>query len=360
MWRRRSVAPAVSVSVTAVQRGTVRDYVTSSAAGRVSARMESTLRADIVGTVKVLHKHRGDKVKAGEAIVTYDAEELGERLRLAQSAVAIAQAQSKQAQENGAVIETNLARAQRLKATGAIADVEVENLTGQSLVAARALEGTQAGISQAYANVELARTALAKAVVRAPFAGTVISTAVEVGETTAPGAVICQLADTSALHVDAELDEADIGRVAVGMPVDVTLDAFPGERIRGKLTEVAPSVSRDPRGGRSVNVDVALPQDPRLRVGMSADVDVIVSTRENVLFVSPNAVVGRGTDRSVYQVTDGIAHLRKVDVGVSTWEAVEIKGGLAEKDQVVSSLSSSKMQDNVPVTINAEKPAVTK
>jgi HlyD family secretion protein len=197
-------------------------------------------------------------------------------------------------------------------------------------------------------------------VVRAPFAGTVISTAVEVGETTAPGGVICQLADTSALHVDAELDEADVGRVSVGMPVDVTLDAFPGERIRGKLTEVAPSVARDARGGRSVNVDVALPADPRLRVGMSADVDVIVSTRENTLFVSPNAVVGRGTDRSVYLVTDGVAHLRKVDVGVSTWEAVEIKGGLSEKDQVVSSLSSSKMQDNVRATINAAPTPIVK
>jgi len=348
---RAGTGDVTTVQVAAVQRGTVRDYVTSTSAGRVSAKTEATLRAEIIGKVRTVHKKRGDKVLAGEAIVTYDADELGDRLRLAQVAVGLAQAQVKQAESNAALTETNLSRARRLQQSGSIANAEVENLEGQSAVLGRAIDAAHAGVAQASANVELARTALSKAVVRAPFAGTLLTVTVEVGETTSPGAPIAQLADTGELHVDAEIDESDVGRLVLGMPADVTLDAFPGERIRGKLTDIAPSVSRDLRGGRSVQVEVGLPQDPRLRVGMSADVDVIVRTQDATLFVPPNAVVGRGTDRSVYLVQGGVAHKRSIDVGISTWEAVEVKSGLAEGDEVVASLVTSKLTDGARVEV---------
>jgi HlyD family secretion protein len=206
-------------------------------------------------------------------------------------------------------------------------------------------------VSQALANVELARAALAKAVVVAPFSGVVLTVDVEAGETTAPGAPLLQLADVSELHVDGEIDEADLGRVKVGMPVDVSLDAFPGERVRGALEEIAPSVTRDLRGGRSIAITVRLPHDERLRVGMSADLDVIVEVREGTLFVPPNAILGRGAERSAYVVQGGVAHKRAVDVGVSTWEAVEIRSGLSEGDEVVASLSTVELADGARVQL---------
>jgi RND family efflux transporter MFP subunit len=208
-------------------------------------------------------------------------------------------------------------------------------------------------VTQALANVELAQTAVGKTVVRAPFAATVIDTKIEVGEATAPGAPIVMLADVSTLHVDAEIDEADLARIRVGMPADVSLDALPGERIRGKVSSIAPSVARDLRGGRSVAIDVELLPDPRLLVGMSADVDVIVAVQEKSLWVPPNAVLGRGADRSVYAVQGGVAHKRAIDVGISTWEAVEIKGGLTEGDEVVSTLAAAKLSDGARVQATA-------
>jgi hypothetical protein len=84
---------------------------------------------------------------------------------------------------------------------------------------------------------------------------------------------------------------------------------------------------------------------------MSADVDVIVASLDHVLFVPPNAVVGRGTDRSAYLVKDGVVQKRSLDVGVATWEAVEIRGGLAEGDAVVSSLSTAKLVDGTRVEV---------
>lgn len=339
----------VPVQTVKVSRGKVRDFVTSIAAGRVSAKQEATVRAEIAGTVRVVHKHRGDLVEVGDALLTYDAVDLKERLRLAQASIGITQAQVKQAQESAAVVQTNLTRARRLKESGSIPAAEVETLEGQSLVAQRAIDSARAAVNQASANAQLAVTALGKTVVRAPFSGRVLDVKTEVGETTAPGAPLVLLADTSVLHVDAEIDEADLARVRVGMPADVSLDALPGERVKGKVSSIAPSVAKDLRGGRSVAIDVELMPEPRLLVGMSADVDVIVEVREDSLFIPPNAVLGRGADRSVYLVQGGIAKKRAIDVGISTWEAVEVRTGLAQGDELVSTLSASKLTDGARV-----------
>lgn len=347
--RARAAAP-VAVQTTRVERGAVRDFVTSVAAGRVAGRQEATVRAEIAGTVSVIHRHRGDAVHAGDPLFEYTAQDLTERLRLAQTAVAMANAQVKQAEQNAAVTETNLTRSRRLLDVKAIPSAEVENLEGQSLVMQRTVDAARAAVRQAQANVEIARTAVGKTVVRAPFDATVLDVKIEVGEATSPGMPVVLVADTSALHVDAEIDEADLARVQVGMPADVSFDALPGERIRGKLSSIAPSVARDLRGGKSIAIDVELPPDARLRVGMSADVDIIVAVHESCLFVPPNAVLGRGADRSVYVVTNGVATKRSVDVGISTWEAVEVKKGLAEGDSVVTTLSAAKLADGVSVT----------
>lgn len=348
--RARSNEPVV-VQTVSIERGNVRDFVTSVAAGRVSAAQETTVRAEIAGTVRVIHRRRGTTVHAGEALFEYAPNDLVERLRLASTAVTVAQAQAKQADQNAAVVESNLTRARRLLEANAIPSAEVDTLEGQSKVMQRGIEASRAAVQQALANVEIARSSVGKTIVRAPFDATVLDVKVEVGEITSPGTPVVLLADVSALHVDAEIDEADLARLAVGMPADISFDALPNERIRGKVSSIAPSVTRDPRGGRSIAIDVALPHDPRLRVGMSADVDVIVAVRENCLWAPPNAVLGRGADRSVYVVEKGIARKRTIEVGISTWESVEIRSGIKEHESVVSTLSAAKLADGAHVTV---------
>ena len=350
-WSRRSATAPLEVYTTKVLRGPVRDFVSSVASGRVSARREALLRAEIAGRVLALHKRRGETVKAGEPLLGYDAVELQERVRLAEAAVGLARAQLQQAQQSAAVAEASAARARRLAQSGSAPIAEAETLEGQAKTALRAADATRAAITQASANLELAKTALTKAVVRAPFDATVLVVSTEVGETIAPGTPLFQLADTSELHIDAELDEADVGRVRLGMPVDISFDAFPHERLRGKLTELAPSVTRDPRGGRSVAIDVAVPRDQRLRVGMSADVDIIVETRDAALYLPPNAVLGRGAERVVFVVEKGVAHQRKIETGISTWEAVEIRSGLSEGAEVAMSQTTAQLKDGAKVRV---------
>lgn len=349
--------PKASISVRAhrVTRGQVRDLVSTVAAGRVAAEREANLRAEIAGTVQRLHHRRGDRVAAGEPLISYDAAELQHRVQLAQAALGMGRAQIDQADASARLAMSNARRANALRESGVTPAAEAETLSGQSDVAARAAAAARTSLSQASANVQLARDALAHAVLRAPFAGVVMSTTIEEGEVTAPGAPVIALADVSALHVDAELDEADLGRVQVGMGAELSLDAFPGQRFNGRLTEIAPSVTRDLRGNRSIAIRVGVDPDPHLRVGMSADVDVIVATRDRVLWVPPNAVIGRGTDRAVLTVVNGVARRRPIGVGISTWEAVEVVRGVNEGDLVIVTLSTADLGDGSNVVVRHEE-----
>ncbi len=340
----------LDVRIHRVEPGVVRDLVSSVAAGRVSAEREATLRAELAGTVVRVFKRRGDRVTEGEALLEYDQRELRDRIGAARAAVALSRAQAEQARASAEVARRNAARAVDLRDRGVGTSVEAENLAGSAGVAERAVRSAEVAGSQATANVRLAETALRRGVLRAPFAGVILTRTIEQGEVTAPGAPLFTLAEVSRLHVAADLDEADLGRVREGMAADVTLDAFPGQRFSATLAEIAPSVTRDLRGNRSISCRFTLDPDPRLRVGMSAEVDVVVARREQALWVPPNAVVGRGVERSVY-VVDGtnVARRRPITAGIGTWEAIEVTRGLRAGERVITTLASSELADGVTV-----------
>ncbi|MDP3279329.1 MAG: efflux RND transporter periplasmic adaptor subunit [Deltaproteobacteria bacterium] len=346
----------LDVRVAVVARGRVRELVSTVAAGRVTAEREATIRAEIAGVVTRMPHRRGAIVQQGDILLEYDPRELRERVSVASAAVALSRAQAAQAQASAVLAGNNARRAAELRDRGVGAAVEAETLSGSAGVALRAADAARIGGQQAQANVRVAQLALRHAVLRAPFSGVLLTRAIEVGEVTTPGAPLFTLADVSRLHVDAELDEADLGRVRVGMRSEITLDAYSGDRLSARLSEIAPSVTRDVRGSRSIAVRFELSPDPRLRVGMSAEADVIVATQENVLWIPPNAVMGRGIERAVYVVdAGGVARRRTVRTGMGTWEALEVTQGLALNDRVIVTLSNAELQDGVLVRVRSDE-----
>lgn len=359
-YKRRPVK-AIDVRAHRVEQGAVRDLVSTVAAGRVAAEREATIRAEIAGTVLRVFKRRGERVSQGEPMIEYDVRDLRDRVTAARAAVALGRAQIEQARASAQVARRNAARAANLRDRGVGTAVEVENLEGSAGIADRAENVAEVAMQQAGANVRIAETSLRRGIVRAPFDGVILTRTIEQGEVTAPGAPLFTIADTSRLHIDADLDEADLGRVREGLRVDVMLDAFPSTKFAGTLVEIAPSVTRDLRGNRSISCRFDLQADPRLRVGMSAEVDVIVATRENVLWVPPNAVMGRGIDRAVYVIdSSSVARRRAIGVGVSTWEAIEITSGLRAGDRVITTLSNSELADGAIVRSREDENAPTR
>jgi len=130
-------------------------------------------------------------------------------------------------------------------------------------------------IAVAQARLDQALAALNATTVTAPFAGTVASVNVRVGETATPGAPVFTLGDLSALRLETDdLSETNIARVKLGQSVDVAFDALPGKKFAGKVLTIAPIASAKQGGTNyTVTIDV-LNLDPALRWGMTGHVEI--------------------------------------------------------------------------------------
>jgi HlyD family secretion protein len=134
------------------------------------------------------------------------------------------------------------------------------------------------------------------------------------------------------------MDEVDAPKIAIGQPVRITLDALPGRSFAGKVRRIAPYVTAVEKQARTVEIEVDF-DDPqsagRLLVGYSADVEVILDVRHDVLRV-PSSALLRG-DR-VLLLQDGRLVERPVKTGVANWEHTEIAQGLQGGERIVTSL----------------------
>jgi RND family efflux transporter MFP subunit len=193
-----------------------------------------------------------------------------------------------------------------------------------------------------------------KAALTAPFDGMLIEVTPDPGDELAPAAPGFELIDDTRLHVEATVDEADVGKVRVGQPAVLKLDGLPGHPIDGKLSLVAPAVRKDLKGARTLGIevevtDVKAATAAGLRPGMSANVEIRVAEKADVISLPTNVIVGRGLKRTVYKIEDGVARLREVQVGLSNWERTEILSGLQPGDVVVATLNEKGLEDGAKV-----------
>ncbi|MHB1844689.1 MAG: efflux RND transporter periplasmic adaptor subunit [Deltaproteobacteria bacterium] len=341
--------PPLTVQTARVLRGEVKDVVTSAVAGEVKPDREAQVRSELSGTVARLLARRGDRVAEGQVVVRLDPRELDARVDEAKAQLEVARAALAQAQAQEAQAKPTADRLGRLERQGAATPDQAERARALSAEAAAAIQSARAQIDQAQAALELAKLSRQKADIAAPFAGALQQLYPEVGAELTPGAPAFDLTGTEATHVETSIDEADAARVALGQPAELTLDAYPGVRFLGKVSLVAPAVAPDPRLGstRSLPIWVAVEPDPRLRIGMSSTVEIIVARKVDVLFVPSQVVVGRGAERSVYRLSNGVVKKAQVTVGISNWERTEIRSGLGEGDLVVTSLDAAGLADGV-------------
>lgn len=202
------------------------------------------------------------------------------------------------------------------------------------------IEVAQAQVEQAQLTLQEAREKLDKANLRAPFAGVV--TAVHVAEGEQAGGLAVELADTSTLEVVLNVDEVDVGELAAGQPAIVTLETWPGQEIAGTVVRIAPKATAGSSGIASYTVRVRLsPTELPVRIGMTADADLITAERSGVLLVPIQAITadreaGKAYVNLVSTAPDGRRTITKTEVtlGLKDGDHTEITSGLREGDQV--------------------------
>lgn len=327
----------LEVETAAVTRGVVEDVVVNSEGGTVMSRAQARVGSDLYGRVAQVRRE-GQTVASGEPILELDTSTAERQLDAARRDLDASVAQVEVARAADQLARRNLARAESLAAHRVLAIEELDNARSGAESSDAALRAAEAKRAGARAAVRVAENALAHHVVRAPFAGVLAHRYVEVGEPVIPGQPLVEVVSLEHLYVSAPIDERDAARLANGQPARLTLDAYPGLVWPGVVTRLAPVVETAKEQNRTLGLEVDLTPRaglPTPRPGMTADVEVILDRRANVLRV-PTSAISEG--RRVLVAERGRAVARPIEVGIGNWQWTEVRSGLTSGERVITSL----------------------
>lgn len=339
----------IEVETARVSRGAVEDVVTNSEAGSVRARHESKLGAERAGRVAALPVEEGQRARRGALLVLIDPATARTRLTAARRDHEALNATHEAAHAAEALARQQHERTRALRAQGVVSDAQMDEARARFEAATADLRASEARLAAAEAGVRLAADEVGHLSVCAPFEGVLTRRLVELGESVVPGQPVVEFMSLDSLVVSAPIDERDVGRVAVGQPVRVAVDAYPGRAWEARVSRLASVVDVTREQNRTVDVEVDVtprPGDPVLRPGLTADVEIVLERSGSVLRV-PSAAVMEG--RRVLTVSRGRAVERAVTIGLKSWEWTEIRSGLAEGEIVVTTLERPGLRAGVAV-----------
>lgn len=292
--------PEPDVLCAVADRGTVQEEVVAS--GSVSARRLVNVGSQISGTVAQVSATLGQTVHRGDALAVLDSRMLEAQLQRARAQVARAVAQEEQARLQWRHSSTLTQRVRQLTSDRMAAQVDEDAAVLAQAQAEAALHMAQASVQEARAELQTATTSRRLAALVSPIDGVIIDRHIEVGQTVAAQFQVATLftiaEDMAQVVVLAAIDEADMGRIRVGMPVQFSVDAHPGRAFGGTLQVLRPAPQNFANGQAQEGSGVvtylaeiaADNKDRALLQGMTAQVRIVVAAHADVVRVPAAAL----------------------------------------------------------------------
>jgi HlyD family secretion protein len=317
-----------------VQRGTI--VAKALAVGTIQPETQISVKSKVSGVVKRSFVEEGDYVEAGAPLLEIRPDPTPLELVEARRAVQLREIESTN-------LRRELERAASLRERELVSQQDLD--TSESRYREAALQ-----LVTARERLELLETGRVtgsaggvESVVRAPITGYILEKMVEVGDPVVPlstyqeGTVLFTMADMGRLVFRGTVDEIDVGRLSEGLPVSITIGALPGTAVPGELSRISLKARVD--GSATifpVEIILASLAEVRLRAGFSANADIIMDERIDVLVVPERVVTFEG-DSAWVEVPGpgGTRERRPVRTGLSDAIHVEIISGLAEGDVVL-------------------------
>jgi len=311
-------APPSAAVATAVARRTAEPLLIE-VTGGVAPKSSVSPGTKLLGRIEQVPVRVGDRVNRGQLLVLLERRDLEAAVRQAEAGVAMAEAESDNA-------EAQYRRIVGLHERGSVTDKNLEDATAAGRRGAAALQ-------QARANLAAAEVMLDYAELRSPIDGWVTAKHVDAGDMAAPGAPLLTVEDLSRVKVLLEVAESDVVGLQRGTPVRVRVDAL-GTSWQATVDRVNPAGDS---ASRTYGVELSLPNpDGRLKSGMFARAWLPRGEHE-VLTVPPESIVRRGQLEGVFAVGDDrVARLRWVRTGRRLDSGVEILSGLAAGETYVA------------------------
>lgn len=345
---------------------------------KASGRVEPVARVAVMsrasGIIKSLHVEEGDVVTAGQLLAELDRERLEaqlaqDRANLASASARVAAAEARISEASVRTqdpelefLEREVERLKQLRGNGvSLRDVDdaerqlvaahfrVQLVEASLPVLNAALEGARADFDAARASLDRAETALQEASIFCPIDGVVLVRDTEVGDgvssiLTAGGNAtqLMTLGDLSHMHVEARVDEVDLGRITPGMPAIVTVDAHRGKELTGKVERIAPAGSVDNNGIVTFEVRVSIDDDKGLlKPDMTSDIQLVLDRRSGILTLPQRALARNASGAWIVTrvvTEEPVPEFEEVEItlGLSDGLITEIASGLNEGDRILT------------------------
>jgi HlyD family secretion protein len=310
------------------------------AVGQIEPRERFQVKSKISGIVKRAFVEVGDDVTAGDPLFEIAPDPTPQELLSVDHGLRSAEASFDKAR-------ADFERGKELHDDGLLSKGDLDALE-------EAFELAQVSLEQAQDYRQLTRqgrvtgtTTQVETTILAPAAGTVLSRAVNPGDPVVPltsyqpGTELAAVADMSDLIFKGTVDEIDVGKIAVGMPCRIKVGALPEAPVTGRLSRIAPQAKKD-AGATLFDVEIELDagQQVVLRAGYSANAEVVIREKNDVLLIPERLVLFEDEGAATYVELPGQGPEAEpvkvaVELGLSDGLNVEIVDGLSEGDQVI-------------------------
>ncbi len=329
-----SAIPELVRDVHLLQTTTQKVPETVDAVGTVRAVECSTLSSQVMGTVTSIAVHEGDRVRAGQVLLTTDAAQLSSQADRTHAA-AIAMGQQIAAAESDAALATStLKRYEMLKAQKSVSPQEFDEVQARAQTASARLAVVRSQEVEAKAAEAAARTMQGYTRIHAPFDGVVTERKVDPGFMATPGSPLLTIEKAGPLRLEVAVDESLLSSLRVGNGVSVLIDTLGSSPLAGKIAQIVPAA--DP-ASRSFLVKIDLPSLPGLHSGMFGHAMLEHGSRD-VLMIPRSATVAHGSMQIVYVIGQNrIVSTRYISTGNPHGNAIEILSGLSAGETVVDS-----------------------
>ena len=347
----------VAVTVAEVERGAVLATVANTRAGTVDACDRARLAPPMGGQIARLPFTEGNRVQKGDILLELWNDDQRAQVTQAEREAVSARSRTREACVTASVAAKNAVRIRQLRKQNLVSEGETERAVGEADSRAAACDAARDQEKVSQARIDVARAQLERTILRAPFTGVIAEINGEVGEFVTPSPVgiptppTVDLVDGSCLYISAPIDEVDAPSVRAGQRALITLDAFPNRRFPGVVRRVAPYVLDIEKQARTVEVEAEIesPEKYNLLPGYSADVEIVLENREDVLRIPAQAILD-GKRVLVLNTKAGVLESRPIEKGVSNWEFSEIVSGLDAGELVVTSVDREGVADGVAAT----------
>jgi len=375
--KRQAMSQVPLVEVAPVTQGLVEEKIFRT--GDIVPDAQVTIYSKVQGWVEKINVREGDRVKAGQVLVTLDAREAQAAVAQAQASLEAARARLKQVRAtseeaiqsqvqhtkaNLELAEADLKRARELYEKNFIARQQLDEARAKYNVAKAAYDLAlnnirqktwendialaEAQVQQAKANLDLTQAQLANLIILSPMDGGVTKRYVDPGTMVKDTTPILTLMDLHEVKMVVNVIEKEFVRLQKSQPVKVTVTAFPDRTFQGRIAVINPAL--EPQS-RTAEIQISIPNPGYiLNPGMFGRAEILLQSNPKAILMPIQALVAQGDKDVVFVLKDGKANRRIVQKGLVKDTHVEITGGLNPGEQVITA-GHVFLKDGMPVRL---------